>query len=329
MKPHLRIPVEEASQVGEARRAAHFLAREAGFDDASAGRLAIAVTELGTNLVRHARGGALLVGHAPDGAIEVLSLDSGSGMDVARCLTDGYSSAGSAGQGLGAVRRAADRFSAFSLPQRGTVIACAVRMPPSEPAADRFSIAALGLAAPGERVSGDGWGLRRDADALMLMVADGLGHGPEAEVAAQAAIAALAASRSASPAEVLDQAHQSMRHTRGAAALLLALSRDGSEVRYAGAGNIGARLVSGIEDRGLMSQHGTLGAQVRRLQDAVSPWPAHAALVVHSDGILTRWELSDAPGLLQCEPAVIAGWLLRDNLRGRDDATVVVVKRTH
>jgi len=67
--------------------------------------------------------------------------------------------------------------------------------------------------------------------------------------------------------------------------------------------------------------------QIRRLQDAAYPWPEHAIVVLHSDGVTTRWHLDDAPGLLQCDPAVIAGWLLRDHVRGHDDATVVVLKR--
>nr|WP_255719417.1 SpoIIE family protein phosphatase [Pelomonas sp. P8] len=158
-----------------------------------------------------------------------------------------------------------------------------------------------------------------------MLLADGLGHGVDAAVAADTAIASLAETRTNSPAELLQRAHESMRHTRGAAAALVHCDADG--LRFAGAGNICARLISGVQDRSLMSQHGTLGVQIRRLQDMRYDWPAHAILVLHSDGIVTRWTIDDAPGLLQCDPAVIAGWILRDHCRGRDDATVVVVKR--
>lgn len=328
MKPQLRIEVQEASQVGEARRAGHQLAHDAGFDQTATGRLALAVTELGTNLVRHARDGALLLGLTPAGAISLLSVDSGPGMDIQRCLVDGYSSAGSAGQGLGAVRRAVDRFSAFSQ-REGTVIATELAMHPVVRPSAGFDIAGLGVAAPGERVCGDSWGSRRIGELTMLLVADGLGHGPDAATAADAAVAVLESCRSTSPAEVLEQAHQAMRQTRGAAALLLSWPPDGTRVVFSGAGNVLARFVSGLEDRSLMSQHGTLGVQIRRLQDVSCEWPEHAVLVVHSDGIVSRWSLAGALGLLQCDPAVIAGWILRDHFRGRDDATVVVVKRNH
>jgi anti-sigma regulatory factor (Ser/Thr protein kinase) len=329
VRPHQRIAVEEASQVGEVRRAAEVLAREQGFNDVAAGRLAIAVTELGTNLVRHAREGVMLVGAGSAGDIELIAWDRGPGMDVARCVQDGYSTAGTAGQGLGAVRRAADRFSAYSLAGRGSVIAACVRMPTPAVAAPAFEIAALGLPAPGERVSGDGWGLRERASNTMLMVADGLGHGPDAAAAADAALAAFQALAAESPAAVLEAAHDRMRATRGAAVAIAAFSASHARLSFAGAGNICARLISGVQDRSLLSQHGTLGVQIRRLQDMAYEWPEHAVLVMHSDGIVTRWTLNDAPGLLQCDAAVIAGWILRDHSRGRDDATVVVVKRRH
>jgi hypothetical protein len=76
-----------------------------------------------------------------------------------------------------------------------------------------------------------------------------------------------------------------------------------------------------------MSQHGTAGVQIRSLRDVEYAWHDHAVLVLHSDGIATRWNFDDAPGLLQCHALVIAGWILARHLRGKDDATAVVVRR--
>lgn len=332
MRPFQRFVVEDPSQVGEARRAALLLAHELAFDDTAAGRLALGVTELGTNLVRHAGGGALLLGL--DGAgVELLSLDRGPGMDLARCLADGFSTGGSAGTGLGAVRRMAQRFSGFSLPQRGAVISARFEAAGEGPAGaapvpgQGFSIAGLNLPAPGERVSGDGWGLRvRDGRTLLLM-ADGLGHGPQAAEAAAAMLDLFQRSPASEPAALLEDAHPSLRSTRGAAVAIVALERGPDRLVFAGAGNIAGRLVSGVVDRSLMSQPGTLGLQIRRLHDTVHDWPEHALLVLHSDGIVSRWNLAEAEGLLRCEPMVVAGWIMRDHCRGRDDATVVVVRR--
>ena len=313
--------------MGGVRRAAQALAADAGFDEITAGRLALAATELGTNLVRHARQGALLVGRDHDGGIDLVSVDHGPGMDVTRCMMDGYSTSGTAGQGLGAVRRAADRFSIHSQAGRGSIIASSFRPPSLARRDSAFEMAALCVPAPGESISGDGWSLRQDTDKTLILMADGLGHGPEAARASDAALSTLARSSAQSPAAVLEEAHEALRQTRGAAAAAVALPADGSALTFAGAGNIAGRLVSGVGDRSLMCQHGTLGLQIRKLQDVGYAWPEHALLVLHSDGIATRWSFEDAPGLLQCDPAVIAAWLLREHCRGRDDATVLVVRR--
>ena len=334
MVPHLDIPVSEPSQVGEARRAASRLATDHDLDETAVGRVAIIVTELGNNLWRHATGGRLLVGSRrfDDGCqLEVISLDSGPGMDLARCLRDGFSSGGTPGTGLGAVRRLSTDFSAFSTPGKGSVILSRTWVPVSSapqaasPRA-RFAHAGICLAAPGETISGDAWDIRIDDGKATVIVADGLGHGP---VAAEAAAEALKifAGASGSPAAILERAHPLMRGTRGAAVSVAALDARAGGIVYAGAGNITGRMISGVEDRSLMSQHGTLGVQIRKIQDVSYAWPDHSIVVLHSDGLVSRWNLKDVGGLLQCDPAVIAGWLLRDHTRGHDDVTVVVLKR--
>ncbi|CAG1018342.1 Serine/threonine-protein kinase RsbT [Burkholderiaceae bacterium] len=339
MAPHLNIAVEEPSQVGEARRAAVRLAGELGFDEVASGRVAIVVTELGTNLARHAKRGRLLIGPSAlgeDSAIDVLSLDHGPGMDVSRCLRDGFSTSGTPGTGLGAVQRLAQQFSVHSVVGDGTVSVARIaarsdggngagRDPLRPPA---FAIGAICLAAPGETTSGDGWRSRQRGHRAQLMVADGLGHGPVAAEASDAALSVFDKREDSSPSQIIEHAHLAMRSTRGAAVAVVELDAEAGTVVFSGAGNIAGRLISGVEDRSLLSQHGTVGLQIRRLQDVRHAWADHAVLVLHSDGIVSRWSVPHAAGLLQCDPAVIAGWLIRDHLRGRDDATVVVVRRS-
>src|SRR5436853_5031629 len=106
---NLVTPVSEASQVAEARRAAASLAQKTGMDETVAGKLAIVVTEAATNLVKHGGGGSILLSaHERRGAsgVEMLAIDKGPGMaDIHRCAGDGYSTAGSPGNGLGAIAR--------------------------------------------------------------------------------------------------------------------------------------------------------------------------------------------------------------------------------
>jgi hypothetical protein len=295
--------------------------------------VALVVTELGTNLVRHATGGRLLLGVAKgtnaEPCLEVIALDAGPGMaDFHSCLRDGHSTAGTPGTGLGAAKRLSDDFAFFSAVGKGTVIAARVGSGEAREssAATPFVFAGICLAAPGESESGDAWAVRAFNEKVAVVVADGLGHGP---VAAQASAAAMRVFESVDgpPSLVLERSHDALRGTRGAAVAMAELDAAGATVSFAGAGNIIGRLVSGVEDRSLVSQHGTIGLQIRRIKDVNCAWPDHALFVLHSDGITSRWSLADVGALLQCDPSVIAGWIIRDHCRGRDDVTVVVVKR--
>ena len=116
-------------QIGECRRAAQRLAQASGFDETAVGRVGIVASELATNLVRHGGGGELLLQSLAaqgDVQVELLAIDQGPGMaDVRRCLQDGYSSGGTHGEGLGAVRRLSSAFDIYSMLGRGTVNAIA------------------------------------------------------------------------------------------------------------------------------------------------------------------------------------------------------------
>ena len=300
--------IGDASQVGEARRAAARLGADVGFDDVACGRLALVVTELGNNLVRHATGGRLLLkGDPAVGSIEVLTLDCGPGMaDVKRCLADGYSTAGTRGTGLGAVRRLCDEFSLYSQVGSGTVIFGRVKGAENatRSAGDggRFQVGAVCLAAPGEVVSGDGWAFISNGARGTLMVADGLGHGPQAAEAATAALGVFADQHALAPSQVIRLAHDALRSTRGAAVAIAALDADAGRIVFGGAGNIAGRLISGVEDRSLLSQPGTVGLQIRRLQDMPYSWDLNAILVLHSDGLTTRWKTADVGGLSEQYP---------------------------
>ena len=176
---HAAFAMEDPSRVGEARRHAAQLAHDCGFDEVQAGRLALVVTELATNLLRHAEHGRLwLAAHGSLREVEVIAVDEGPGIaDVERSLHDGYSTGGTPGTGLGAVRRLAHHFDLHSTIPGGTVVLARLRADqgPADDAAACFG--AVSLPAPGESVCGDGWGFAFDGDRTGMIVVDGLGHG--------------------------------------------------------------------------------------------------------------------------------------------------------
>jgi len=312
--------IDDASKVGEARRAAHTLAN---FELTAevAGKVAIAATELANNLLRHAGGGELLIQTlgSDNEVIELLAIDRGRGMtNVAQCLVDGYSTAGTPGTGLGAVKRLASDFDIHSAPGEGTVVMA--RFGAVLPA----QYGAVNVTVEGEMDCGDTWWLTPDAEGLSLLVVDGLGHGTFAAEAAHAAVSAFKSQTTSAPQDILVRANARMSKTRGGAAACARIV--GERVSYAGVGNISGALVSLGKSQGLVSTNGTLGIYQRRMQQFEYTREPGAILVMHSDGVSARWDLKNRPDLLHCHPAIIAAVLYRDHGRGRDDATVVVVR---
>jgi len=327
------VPVTEASQPAAARRAAIGLAKDTGMDESAVGSVALLVTELATNLVKHAKNGELLMrrlGADGMGGVEVLSLDKGRGMsDVRMSMGDGHSTAGSPGTGLGAVRRAAAHFDLYSQPGNGTAVVARVFVRHRSVEAASPSVGVVRQAKAGEPVCGDNWIVRRFADGWLCAVADGLGHGVIASDAATAIIDAVRrAPMHLSPIAILEAAHQAAKPTRGAAFAVAVLDEAAQVVRFTGIGNIAAVVVTGDERRHLVSHNGIVGHEYRKASEFSQAWRAQSVLVLHSDGVGTHWDLARYPGLLSRDPSLIAGVLYRDFTRGRDDATVVAMKDT-
>ncbi|HEY7520763.1 MAG TPA: anti-sigma regulatory factor [Methylomirabilota bacterium] len=321
------VPVEEASQVAQARRLSAALAGAVHMDAERAGRLALVVTESGTNLLRHAGGGQILL-QTVDGqetpAVEMLALDRGPGMpNVARCLEDGYSTAGGPGTGLGAMRRLSTVFDVYSRPGQGTAILSRVGAPAARA---RVLVAGVSVAAPGEHECGDAWDAEWRADGVTILVVDGLGHGAGAAAAAATAVEAFRRAKLERPARRLEILHAAMRGTRGGAAGIADIDVGAGRVAFAGIGNVGAMVVHDDRPRFLVSHNGTLGHTARRITDVTAAWPARGLLVMYSDGLGTPRELAAYPGLTERHPSLVAGVLWRDLARGRDDVTVVVAK---
>jgi anti-sigma regulatory factor (Ser/Thr protein kinase) len=328
---HTAFPVGDASRVGEARRHAALLADSMGWDEVDAGRLALVVTELSTNLLRHAQQGRLLLAGSPEtGEIEVLAIDSGPGIaNPSQSLGDGYSTGGTQGTGLGAVKRLSQDFDMHSSVPQGTVVVARLRQKgkAAPDAGQAVRARGISIAAPGEVVCGDAWAACLDGTRASAMMADGLGHGPDASKAAQAALDIFRDAPFADLRAGLQHAHTALRTTRGAAVCTLELDVGAAMVRGVGVGNVTVRIVSGVSDRSMLSQHGTVGVQIRTVQEFTMDWPPHALVVVHSDGIETRWSPQLLLPVLGRDPSLAAALLLRDHCRGRDDATVLVMRR--
>lgn len=318
--------MREVSQPGEARRVAADLARRIGFDEIGQSRAGLLATEMGRNLVLHSSRGELFLRELTGSpGVEFLAVDHGPGMaSVTDCLRDGFSTAGTAGMGLGAIRRTASQWDISSTPGVGTVLLARLFAEGGHP--DPLVSGVVSAPYPGEEHCGDSCSLHVEAaDRALLLVVDGLGHGAGAAEAARVAVAHFQREVRLSPADILRRLDGGLRATRGAAVAVAEIGRDA--VRFAGVGNIAGTILHGERQHTLVSHNGILGHQVRKVQEFTYPWSPGSLLIMHSDGLATSWRLDRYPGLAGRDPAVIAGVLYRDHTRGRDDVTVAALRR--
>ena len=326
------VAVEEETHLAAARRSGAEACRRLGLSDELIARVELVAVELAANLLHHAgRGKMFFAPDAGGSGLQMVAADAGSGLgDVERAMSDGYSTRGTPGIGLGAVRRKADAFDVYSRIGEGTVVSALFsERVYGEPAPAESEVAVLATCIDGETVNGDSWAMWKLGERTVYLMADGLGHGHHAcEAAAtvmRVADAALRGEPEIPLTTIMQRLDLPMRATRGAAVMLLAAKAN--TLVCCGVGNISA-VLWGADGamRNLVSHNGTVGHRMARVQEFVYPWPVGTLLIMHSDGISTRWKPAQYPGLSGHAPVTIAGVLYRDAVRGRDDATVMVAR---
>ena len=348
------IAVDGAHCIGEARREAAAAALAIGFNARAVEEVSIIVTELATNLARHTtHGGAIQFQRVQTGpfngartGIEIVSVDTGPGIvDVERALAGGFSTAGSLGQGLSAVKRLADVFDIHSRtvdqpgppatnPRNhiGTVIAARkwLAAPLGSASGGGFEHSVFSRPHPAEKLNGDAFYRKDLGDVMLVAVFDALGHGSQAHAAARAALDDLETHHLDPLEAIVRGLHQQLRGTRGGVLGLARLDYAARTLSYCGVGNIDARVLRAPVSTRPFSHAGTLGATLPRVEVQTFPWFPGALLVLASDGISTKWDLAQYPGLAERRPSIIAATLLRDFVRAEDDATVAVMQwRAH
>ena len=326
--------IEEQTQIGAARRCAVELGHSNKLSSDAVGRLAIAVTEAATNIIRHAQRGVIVlraIAWDSNPAVEMLALDKGPGIpNVTRAMRDGFSTSGTAGNGLGGIRRLAEVFEIYSQPGKGPALVARIgNRPPSLARAwvasleDRVGAVCVPLR--GETDCGDAWRIVVGRQHLSIVLVDGLGHGPDAAAAADIATTVFLRLASEPPEAILLAMSDAMRNSRGAAISVVVIDSAARLARFSGVGNVDGRVFVPGRTEHLVPQNGIIGHTMPALRPTSVPWPADARIVMHSDGISARWSLDMYPGLSTAHPALIAGVIFRDFGRDRDDATVLVL----
>jgi anti-sigma regulatory factor (Ser/Thr protein kinase) len=319
--------VEDDIAPGKVRRRAVDLAERVGFDETRAGHVAIVATEVSTNLYRHAREGVVLLRilrRGLEGGVELVALDRGPGIrDVHALLRDGASTGGTLGIGLGAIPRLSNSYDMHSVPGHGTVVVATFW------AGERIlSEVAAGITRTldGEAECGDAYALRPTDDGWLAMSVDGLGHGPLAARAAEAATRCFLSSSERSPGAVMAELHRATAGTRGAAVAIAHLDLAQGRLGYAGIGNIAGRIVTPGRARGLVTHPGIVGHNARTHTETVYDLEPGSWVVLHSDGLSEKWNIDTYPGILGHSPLLLAATLMRDAGVRRDDASVLAMR---
>lgn len=327
--------VEERSYVSYIKREIHNHVLRGKFSETQAGKIDIIVSEISSNLVKHAGSGELLFRISdPDeknSVFEILGIDHGPGIaDTARMIRDGVSTTHTLGQGLGAIHRLSDMAQLYSRPGWGTIVYAMVKTKNKMMTGTNTSgidIRALCVNKPREMVCGDGYMVKRTKSEIIIFFGDGLGHGPRAKEAIDRAGEFLLDSKAEDPVEIIREMHEKIRRTRGLVGTLSVYNLQRNEWRVCGVGNISTRVYSGIQFKNYMSYNGTIGLNLPSSMNA-STFPAETNQFVTmcSDGIRTRWDLNKYPSILKYDAIMLAAAIYKDNTRGTDDASVLIAK---
>jgi len=314
-----------------ARTKGERLARNIGMEKAQVADVAIAISELASNLLKHrvTEGKIIIREIDKEGnkGIEVVNSDLGPGIaDIDQAMTDGYSTAASLGIGLSAVNRLMDEFEIRSNIGEGTLITTRKWVKPELPYMPvlELELSVFSRPIPGQRYNGDAYFVKRYEDKIMFAVIDGLGHGQDAQEAAQAAVDCLENYYRRPFTEIFQLCHQRLKKTRGAAMGLCRISLKERVMTHAGIGNVNTRVYSLEKAPAPFCINGTLGVAMPRMKVDNYLLPENSVIIMFSDGISGRFSSDNFPSFLSLKPQRLAKRIMDNYARDNDDATIIV-----
>lgn len=343
----LSFPIDNESDIGVCRRKSVILANQIGFNQVNTGEVAIIVTELVTNVLKHGGGkGKLLMCQLESSldqkAIEIWCCDNGKGIkDIDKVLEDGYSQASSLGLGLGSIRRFSDELDLK--PEKSNIndyfltdlenFANCIRsrkwLPIKQWVGNNKKIitGASSRCKPGEKLNGDAYVVNHVSNNICVAaVIDGLGHGKDANLASQLARQTII-QKAELPLDILMQTiHQSIRGTRGTTIGLVSINTLEEKISFSGIGNIESFLINKNEKKNMLSYGGIMGHNMRTPRIFEFPFKPGDFVCMYSDGITSRWKPEELDWSLH--PQKNAELILNQFARNNDDATVLIIGHT-
>ncbi|WP_158825468.1 SpoIIE family protein phosphatase [Mucilaginibacter lacusdianchii] len=333
---HISYPADDRSYYSLLKKEIHNKAQEAGFSEKKLNTLDLVLAEMTSNLHKYTIGGEILAGILTDAQgdyMELICMDSGPGIaDINKMMVDGFSTTNTLGNGLGSIKRLSDKFDIFSVKGWGTIVLSRVYktevINKRSGGTNNLEIRPLVIAKTGEQVSGDAVFYRASGKNLKLMLADGLGHGKEANQAVNGAVQAFIESYQDNPIEQLRYIHQKIRKTRGMVGTVVNFNLESKTLEIAGIGNISAKFLGlGGDSKNHISYNGIIGHNIPNTMNSQQiTFSDYNLLILCSDGIKSRWDIAKYQGIHKCDSSILAAAIYKDYSRRTDDTSVVVVK---
>jgi len=316
-----------------ARKQAVKLAASMGFRDIAQAEIEIAVSELGTNIVKHARSlGTLWIMPVQAGqstGLKIIARNMQPTRNQDRdhqqsslMRGDGVSTVGTLGIGISGIRRLMDEFD-VAIDTSGHLIITTIKWLIKNNW-NRANCSVVSRPIVGERVSGDAYYVRHLSDGFIFGVIDGLGHGQDAHHAAEIAVRTIDMNHRKPLDVIIGNCHAALENTRGAALSLGCLNYPGGRLFHVGIGNVETRVYSRNRMDKLMIYNGTVGVALPHFTVTATPFVYGSLIIMHSDGISDKFEM-DAMARRQT-PQEITHHIMSRFSRFHDDATVLVVK---
>ncbi|GAB3515564.1 ATP-binding protein [Emticicia fontis] len=328
--------IEDRSYLSFIKREIHSLITKTEFSSMRAGELDIVVSELLSNLIKHAGGGEIFyklsANENNSKVFEIYCIDSGPGNNnIGKMMKDGMSSSNTLGHGLGAIERLSNFFQIYSMAGWGTVAYAKILMDEAQKKIvqpkNEINIDALQVCMPGEEVCGDGYEMKKIGNETQIFLGDGLGHGPNAHEAVQTAINAFKMCEETEPTDILRYMHQKVKKTRGLVGSIASYHHTRKEWKICGIGNITTRLYEGLMSKRVMSHNGIIGLNIPSFMNThVLTNAEYQHIVMFSDGIKNHWDLPQYPAILKYAPPIMAAAIFKDSARRNDDMTLLIGK---
>jgi len=323
--------IENEQSIAQARDVASVIASDLGFDKYGCAQIALAVSEVAGNVVKHAVKGSLSIRLSGNkkGLVSLMQ-DSGQGFkNLKKVMQEGYSSmATSLGVGLNAAQRAMDEFVIRSKPGLGTRVIMKKYLPIPE---EEIEYGILSLNDERYSFNGDAYVIKEfEGDKVLLAVIDGTGNGFHAYEVATIVKKIIKNNYRSDLVTIVRKCHRNLRKEFDISlvrscvlGILLLKSRS---LEYVGVGDTLIHVYGNHKKINLRSCKGIVGdTRFPNLTLQKFLCSRKIIIVMCSDGIKPRYSEEDLP--LDLSAQHITDFIMKNYRNQYGDATVLVAKR--